>query len=501
MQSPPQIIRHGLVLRPEEDSVDRKDILVIDGRIAEVGQPGMAAPPDAILVDASDQLIHPGLVNGHTHGHGHYSRGLTDDITLELILAAGPWFAGHRTHEDKYLSTAIGAAEMVLKGCTACYDMFMELPTPTLDGLTAAGQAYTDIGMRAVIAPMVADYPFFRAIPGLYEALPAPLQKEIDGSGAPGGEDILKRLAEIARAWPFAQDRIALAMGPTIPLLCTDAFMKGCVSIAREHGLMIQSHLSESKVQEIAAQRRYGMSLTAHLDRLDILGPDLSAAHGVWLGDEDMARLGDAGASVVLNTGSNMRLGSGLPHMRRLLDKGVNVGIGTDASSCSDNQNMYEAMRLAAYVSHVYDNDYRQWVSSQEAAQAATEGSAQALGMPNIGKVAAGYYADLVFLDLSWIHYMPLRNALNQFVQAEDSTGVLHVMIDGKWVVRERKLVNFDLAHLRPKVRAAIDRIDTLTATNRAVFRQMQPIVGTYCAGLACEAHHVHRFAGMPGRE
>lgn len=475
-------------------------MLVVGGEIREVGPPGLPAPDGAEAIDASDRLLHPGLVNGHTHGYGHYSRGLTENVTLELLLAAGPWFSGNRTHEDKYLSTAIGAAEMALKGCTACYDLFWEMPTASPEGMQAAGQAYMDVGIRAVLAPMVADHPFFRAIPGLYDALPPDLRDEVDRWTTPEGGATLARLEEIVRTWPFDREKVAIALGPTIPLLCTDAFMKGCAELAREHGIPMQTHLSESKIQEVSARKRYGKSLTAHLHDLGVLGPNLSAAHGVWLSDEDMSRLADAGASVVLNPGSNLRLGSGLPHMRRLLDRGVNVGIGTDSSSCSDNQNMYEAMRLATYVSRVYDPDYRNWVSTREAARAATEGSARALGFPRIGRIAPGYRADIVFLDLGWVHWMPLRHAMHQFVQAEDSSGVRDVMVDGRWVVRDRRLLTFDLAALKPKVDAAVARLDELNAGNKALFQRMQPIVGTFCAGLACEHHHVHRFAGhAPG--
>lgn len=491
-----RIIRGGRVLRPDLDSTELADVLVGGGRILDMGPPGLPAPDGAEEVDASDQLLHPGLVNGHTHGYGHYSRGLTDDVTLELLLAAGPWFSGNRTHEDKYLSTAIGAAEMVLKGCTACYDLFWEMPMASPEGMQAAGQAYTDVGMRAVLAPMVADFPFFRAIPGLYDALPADLQAAVDGWGTPEAGGILGRLEETIRTWPFDPEKVAIALGPTIPLLCTDDFMTGCARLAREHGVVMQTHLSESKIQEVAARKRYGKSVTAHLHELGVLGPDLSAAHGVWLSDEDMTLLADAGVPVVLNPGSNLRLGSGLPHMRRLLDRGVRVGIGTDSSSCSDNQNMYEAMRLATYTSRVYDPDYRHWVSTREAAEAATEGSARALGLSGIGRIAPGYRADIVFLDLRWIHWMPLRHAMHQFVQAEDSTGVRHVMIDGRWIVRDRRLLTFDLERLKAKVDAAVARLDELNAANRALFRRMQPVVGTFCAGLACEHHHVHRFAG-----
>ena len=131
------------------------DILVAGDTIAEIGRHGLAAPADDVLVDASDRLLHPGLINGHTHSHGNLAQGMGDRLTLELLLTAGPSMNGNRTVEDKYLSSAIGAAEMVLKGCTAAYDLAAEFPMPTVDGLQAIGRAYADVGMRAVLAPMV----------------------------------------------------------------------------------------------------------------------------------------------------------------------------------------------------------------------------------------------------------------------------------------------------------------------------------------------------------
>jgi 5-methylthioadenosine/S-adenosylhomocysteine deaminase len=96
--------------------------------IVEIGRPGLPAPPDAKAIDAKGRLLHPGLINGHTHSHGNLAKGMVDGVTLELLLTAGPWMSGSRTLEDKYLSSLIGAAEMVLKGCTAAYDLAAEFP-------------------------------------------------------------------------------------------------------------------------------------------------------------------------------------------------------------------------------------------------------------------------------------------------------------------------------------------------------------------------------------
>src|SRR5207249_3964515 len=116
-------------------------------------------------------------------------------------------------------------------------------------------------------------------------------------------------------------------------------------ALAREFGLGVHSHVAESKVQAVTGIRLYGRTQTAHLEALGVLGPHFTVAHGVWLDEDDMARLGDRGASVTHNPGSNMRLGSGLADARAMLERRVNLGIGTDGASCADNQNMYEAMR------------------------------------------------------------------------------------------------------------------------------------------------------------
>ena len=160
------IIRGGRLINAGEHRAEAADILIVGDTIAEVGPPGLAAPADAIAIDARDRLVHPGLINAHMHGHGNLAKGMGDRWTLELLLAAGPWITGGRTLEDKYLSTYVGAIEMLLKGCTACYDLTVEFPLPTVEGLEACGRAYSDAGMRAVLAPMVAELSFY----GLFRA-------------------------------------------------------------------------------------------------------------------------------------------------------------------------------------------------------------------------------------------------------------------------------------------------------------------------------------------
>ena len=120
------VVRGGRLLDLEAQQAPHRDILIEDGVIQEIGAPGLAAPEGAAVIDAASRLMHPGLINGHTHSHGNLAKGTGGRWTLELLLTAGPWISGNRQTEEKYLSTLIGACEMVLKGCTACYDLMAD---------------------------------------------------------------------------------------------------------------------------------------------------------------------------------------------------------------------------------------------------------------------------------------------------------------------------------------------------------------------------------------
>ncbi|MEQ8697100.1 MAG: amidohydrolase, partial [Bauldia litoralis] len=139
-----KIIRGGRLLDLEGHAAPFCDILVRGDSVAEIGPPGLAAPEGATTVDAAGRLMHPGLMNGHTHSHGNLAKGTGERWTLELLLTAGPWITGNRQTEEKYISTLIGACEMLLKGCVGCYDLMVEFPTPSTEGVAAVAKAYAD---------------------------------------------------------------------------------------------------------------------------------------------------------------------------------------------------------------------------------------------------------------------------------------------------------------------------------------------------------------------
>jgi len=492
-QSPYAVVRGGKLLDISRRQALPVDILIKGDTIAQIGPRGLKAPAGATVIDARHRLMHPGLINAHTHGPGNLSKGLHDRWSLELLLTASQWNGIGRNLEDKYLSAMIGASEMVLKGCTAAYDLAAEFPLPSVEGLSAMAKAYEEVGMRCVLAPMVADLTFFEAIPGLMNRLPAPLQKEVESFRLAPWKATTKQIKKALQKWPF--DKVRLAVAPTIPHHCSDAFLIACRDLAKDYDVGLHSHVAESKVQVIAGYQRYGTTLAAHMDKLGLVSDRFTVAHGVWLDGDDMKRLGDRGASVAHNPGSNMRLGNGLADVRGMLSARVNVGIGTDGANCSDNQNVYEAMRLASMVSKVQGPDVEHWLTTEEALRAATEGSARALGMEKeIGRIAPGYKADIVFLDLHHVNWIPTNDVVNQIVHTEDGSGVHSVMVGGRMIVENRKLLTVDLPKLAAQAAASQARRAELTAGAKKLYDRLEKVVGAFCPGLAKAPLHIHRF-------
>ena len=466
------------------------DVLVRGERIVAIETPGAIISGYEEEIDLRGRALIPGLVNAHTHSHAHLSRGVADRWTLESLLNAAPWTGGGRRPEHQHLSALIGAAEMVAKGATAVYDMFAEFPHPSVDGVAAMAQGYEEAGVRAVLAPMMADRSFYEVIAGVRQTLPADLAAVVDGIRAAPFEASLEHCRRIHAGWRHSDDRIRLGLVPTIPLHCSDPFIAGCARMAAEHGLPVQMHIAESPVQAALAGDVYGETLLAHVDRLGLVSPRFTAAHGVWLTDEDLRRLSGRGGAVAHNPGSNLRLGSGIARFRAMLDAGITVGIGTDGLTSSDNLNMFEAMRVATHVSRVINETQDRWIGAGEAFDAATTGGARLCGWGDrIGRIAPHFLADLVVLDLGATHYLPLNNLLQQIVYCEDGTGVESVMIGGAWVYRDRRHTRIDLAALRSKANdAALDLAERNRAL-RATSERLEPFVGRFCNGIRARFH------------
>jgi guanine deaminase len=491
----PLVLRGGRLLDAASHDAPHRDILIMDSRIAEIGAPGLAVPDEAEEQSADGFMLMPGMVNAHTHGHGSFGKGRGDLWSLELLLNAGPWISAGRNDEDKYLATLLNAAEMIRRGATAVYDLTWEQPQPSVAGMHAVARAYDTAGMRALITPMMADLSFYQVVPGLRDSLPDALRKEADKLALDPYQAAIDACAEVLRTWPFDTERLRFGIAPTIPMHCTDEFLAACRRLSDEFVCPVHTHMAESKLQALVGKERYGMSLTAKFDELGLLTDRFTAAHGVWLDADDMKRMADKGASVAHNPASNLRLGSGIAPVRRMLDAGINVAVGTDGSNSSDNQNMFEATRLAAYLSRVTGHDLKRWISSAEAFEMATAGGARAMGMQDlIGRIAPGYAADIVFVDLNDFSYVPLNDPVNQVVYADDGASVHSVMVAGDFVYENRRFTGFDEAKLRLEVANAMDRLNRILADRRDLVLALEPLVADHCICFSSRSHHTRRI-------
>lgn len=480
------------MLAPDARAAPFADLLVADGRIAAVLPPGVAGPEGAERFDAARRLAIPGLVNAHTHGHGGLSKGMGDRWDLALLLAHAPWVGGGRDLDAKRVSTTLSAVEMLKKGTVAAYDLAAEFPGPTAEGLAATADAYRAVGLRAVLAPMVADLTFFQATPGLVDALPPEHRARASAMAMADGAATVATLASVARGWR-AEGDVRLGVGPTIPLHGSEGFLRALRDLADGHGLPVQSHVAEARYQAAAGEMAYGSTLLARLDALGLVGPRFSAAHGVWLTDDDLALMAGRGASLAHNPGANMRLGSGVAPARRAIRAGVAVGVGTDGSGSSDNQNMFEALRLAAFASRLWE-DESDWIGAAEALSMATRGSRRVLGLEGDGTLSPGQPADLVLLDLDHVNWCPLNDAANQIAYTEDGAAVRDVMVAGRWRLRDGRALGVDEAALAREAEACAERLRAATGEVRAWCEAVAPAVACHCAGLARRFTRVRRL-------
>jgi 5-methylthioadenosine/S-adenosylhomocysteine deaminase len=491
------VIRGAQVLAGSPASLSRADILIDGDRIAAVG-PALSAPADTRVLDADGRIALPGLGNAHTHAASHLARGRAGSWTLEDLLTNSPANYGFRTPEDDYLSAAIGAIEMLRTGCTSAYDLYMAVPAITDEAFEATVRAYTDVGVRVVLAPAVADVVFFQTVPGLVDLLPADLRASVESMRPAPTKGLLELTERAIRRWNgAAEGRVRVAVAPTIPNQASDEFLDGCARLAREYGVGVHTHLAESKVQVIESRRRWGTTIVARLAAHGLLGPGFVGAHGVWLADEDIKMLADAGAAIAHNPGSNLRLGCGIAPVRELLDRGVAVGLGTDGSVCADNQNLFEALRIASIVSTIrFPHETARWLDAPTVWHLATTGSARVLGQAaDLGAIAAGRKADVVLLRADSVFLRPLADPVNALVYAETGASVDTVLVGGRVVVEGGRVTTVDEARIYARAQEAAERQHRASGDARALAGRLAPFVAAACRAAVATPLPFDRYA------
>lgn len=423
------------------------DVLVEDGRIAALGADLRVQAAGAVVLDCSGQLLAPGLVNAHWHSPMQPAHGTADRLDHKRFMWANQADTAGRTAHEIGLSALLGCIQMIRTGTTAVLDHFPEQGFGPQD-VQAVLDAYAGSGMRAVVGLRVFDGEYSDIMPEASQrtaALEDAIERHNPLRPAPAQQS-LELLEECLSRFDRRHPRLRVFPAPSNPVRCSDGFLQAVHALAVRHDTGVHCHLLETRRQSELARQAYGRTMVAHLATLGALDDRWSCAHCNWLTPEDIALMAERGAVAVLNPESNLKIGSGVPPVARLVAGGVACALGTDGASTNDNLILQEAMQLAAFLHRTDEPDQARWTGAADVLRMATTGGAAALREPLLGRVAAGWKADLVLYDLQAPTWVPLNDPLQQFVFGERGAGVRRVIIDGNLVMDQGRILAFDEA-------------------------------------------------------
>ena len=401
------LIKNALILTVNQNNevLENADIAVEDGRLLAVGKVPENFLPDKVI-DASDQIALPGLINAHTHIPMSLFRNYADDLPfwpwlLEKIKPA----EDHLSAEHVYWGAKLGVLELIQSGVTCFSDMYFYM------------------------------------------------------------DDVAKVVKDFHDSWHGKADgRINAFFGPHSMYLCGPEYLLETTEEALKRKSVIHIHLSESRQEVADCLEKYGKSPVQHLADLGMFACRTVAAHCVHVSADDIDLLAKHKVSVVNNPTSNMKLANGFAPIDAIMKKGINVALGTDGSASNNNVNLFEEMHLAALVNKAVTEDAES-VPATEVLRMATINGAKALGMENeIGSLEVGKRADLILLDTSKPHYFPRHNPVSSLAYSAQAADVKTVMVNGQVLLENYQFKTIDVEEtMREAERMAFDLVRRAT--------------------------------------
>ncbi|RVK34447.1 amidohydrolase [Sinorhizobium meliloti] len=422
------------------------DILIDGGKIKAMGA-ALAAKPDASIIEGHRKLVMPGLVNAHTHSSETFLRGRYERMPLEVwLLYAYPLLMNDPIGERLlYLRSLLLAMESLRNGVTTLCDDFFDSPRHDLDRLATVFRAYDDAGLRANVSSAVMNVHTLEALPFAREVMPTRLQDLLDFGPPMTAAAYLDYCKSAFSSLHGKSGRLNFMIAPSAPQRCSPDLMAACMDLAIENHVPFHTHILETKTQAVTGHLLHGKSLIAYMADLGLLKRNTTIAHSVWVSDEDMCLMGEAGVSVAHNAVSNMKLGAGIAPIRRLLDAGVTIGLGTDGVSSNDTSRIFDVMRVAGLIHSASGPDYAKWVAADEILAMATIGGARTALLEQVtGSLEAGKAADLLILDLRTYPFMPLNDLAKHLVYSENGSSIETVIVAGRIVMHDRRLTALD---------------------------------------------------------
>ena len=389
-------------------------------------------------VDCAGQIVMPGLINAHTHVPMSLLRGLADDLRLDV------WLHGYMLPVEKafvgetfcHWGTLLSCAELIRSGVTCFADMYYHED--------AVAEAAEDAGMRAVCAETIMKWP-------------TPNANSYDE-----GLEYCRRFIAKWKDHPL----IVPAVGPHAPYTCTPEILRETARLACEENVPLLIHISETAGEVETSLQVHGLLPAFYADQFGVLDHQAVVAHGVHLTEEEMTLLAEKGAGLVHNPSSNLKLASGVAPVTRMLELGLMLGLGTDGPASNNNQDMFEEIHLAALLAKGFSGDPTA-LPARDALAMATIGGARALHMDHlIGSLERGKRADLAVVDVEDLHISPRfdlseGNIYARLVYAAQSTDVCHVMVNGRWLMRDRALLTVSQEEVMSEVQRVADRVSS----------------------------------------
>jgi len=410
------VIRDGWVITmdAEDTHYASADIAVEDGEIIAIESSIEAKGEKEIY--ARGNVILPGLIDAHMHMT--LLRGIGDDLPLMRWLYDVMFPKDAEIKAQHIRAAAImNQSELIRGGVTTFLDIF-RFPA---ESAAVAEQS----GLRGIFCPQIIDVP------------------------AGAGETLESNLAFIEAWHDRVPQRLYTWFGPHAPYSNFPETYREIAIYAEQYDIGYHTHICETRDEVKQIKEKYGKSSVKLLDEVGALSPRLSVAHGVHLNQEDIELLAERGVGVVHNPSSNMKLASGVAPIPALLEAGVKVGLGTDSNLSNNNLDMFEEMRLAAFLHKLYGND-PSILPCEQVLRMATMGSAACLGMDDlIGSLEVGKRADIIIMDMHQPHLYPLlpepnTNVIEQLVYSASAADVMTTIVEGKILMHERNVMTLD---------------------------------------------------------
>jgi len=434
------LLTNGTVvtMNREREVLVGADVLVQDGRIARVGRNLRTRGAGLRVLDVRGKVVLPGLIHGHLHACQTLFRNRADGLELLDWLRERIWpFEAAHDADSMRASADLTFAELIRSGATAALDM------GTVRHYDAVFESARDCGFRLTGGKAMMDAP--DGPEGLREST----------------EDSLAESLALLERWHGTHgDRLRYAFAPRFVLSCTERLMREVARLARERSVRIHTHASENPTEVEVVRERTGQDNVTYFHEVGFTGPHVTLAHCVWLSEEEQRLLRDTRTVVCHCPGSNLKLASGIARVPELLEAGVTVCLGADGAPCNNNLDMFLEMRLAALL-HKPRVGPRAMPASQ-VLEMATLGGARALGLESeLGSLEAGKRADLTVVDLSGLHVTPSspEDVLGPLVYAARASDVVHVLIDGRLVLKDRVLLTLDEASVATSARQHAERL------------------------------------------